>query len=61
MKKKVTGWTVPQVHLLLMAVLPRREFDTDWVLEVLQYRQERNHSAYLSHRKRRVQRLQLLE
>lgn len=55
------GLTVPQVHLLLMAVLPRREFDTDWVLEVLQYRQERNYAAYISHRKHREFRLHLLE
>jgi hypothetical protein len=60
-KKNVSGLTVPQVHLLLMAVLPRRDFDTDWVVEVLHYRQERNHAAYLSHRKQRVSRLQLLE
>ena len=57
----MTGLTVPQVYLLLMAVLSRREFDTDWVLEVLQYRQERNYAAYLSHRKRHQQRLDLLE
>ena len=60
-KKKATGLTVPQIHLLLMAVLPRQDFDTDWVLEVLQYRQERNYAAYLSHRKQRQLRLHLLE
>ncbi len=57
----MTGLTVPQVHLLLVAVVPRREFDTDWALEVLQYRQERNYAAYLSHRKRHQLRLHLLE
>lgn len=57
----MTGLTVAQVHLLLMAVLPRRDFDPDWVLEVLQYRQERNYAAYLSHRKRHQLRLHLLE
>ena len=30
------------------------EFDPEWVLEVLGYRQRRNHAAYLSHRKRRL-------
>ena len=60
-EKKVTGLTVPQGHLLLVAVLPRREFDTVWALEVLQYRQERNYAAYLSHRKRHQLRLHLLE
>jgi hypothetical protein len=60
-KKNVTGLTVPQVPLLLMAVLPRREFDPDGVLEVLQYRQERNYAASLSHRQQRELRLHLLE
>jgi hypothetical protein len=60
-KKKASGLTVPQVYLLLMAVLPRRDFDSEWVLEVLEYRQQRNYAAYLSHRKQRQSRLQLLE
>ena len=34
--------------------LPQRQFDAQWVLEVLAYRQQRNHAAYLSHRKRRL-------
>ena len=52
---------MPQVYVLLMAVLPRREFDPAWALEVLGYRQQRNHAAYLSHRKQHHLRLQLLE
>jgi hypothetical protein len=60
-KKKASGLTLPQVYVLLMAVLPRRDFDPDWALEVLSYRHRRNHAAYLSHRKRRILRLQLLE
>jgi hypothetical protein len=53
--------TVPQVKLLLSVVLPRREFDADWVLEVIDYRRRRNHAAYLSHRKRRLEKLNQLE
>jgi hypothetical protein len=47
--------------LLLSVVLPRREFDADWVLEVIDYRRRRNHAAYLSHRKRRLEKLNQLE
>jgi SRSO17 transposase len=46
--------TLPQAKLLLTGVLPKREFDADWVLEVIGYRQRRNHAAYVSHRKRRL-------
>jgi hypothetical protein len=53
--------TVPQVQLLLSVVLPRQEFDADWVLEVLDYRRRRNRAAYLSHRKRQLARLNQLE
>ena len=45
--------TLPQVVMVLAAVLPTREFDAQLVLDILAYRQHRNHAAYLSHRKRR--------
>lgn len=46
--------TLPQAKLLLIGILPKREFDADWVLEVIGYRQRRNHAAHVSHRKRRL-------
>ena len=46
--------TLPQVVLVLAAVLPLREFDTQLALDILAYHQQRNYAAYLSHRKRRI-------
>ena len=41
--------------LVLAAVLPLREFDTQLALAMLAYHQQRNQAASLSHRKRRIQ------
>jgi hypothetical protein len=46
--------TLPQVVMVLATVLPLREFDTQLALDILAYQQQRNHAAYLSHRKRRI-------
>jgi hypothetical protein len=46
--------TLPQVVMMLAAVLPRRAFDTQLALDMLVYHQQRNHAAYLSHRQRRI-------
>ena len=51
---KAPALTLPQAKLVLMGILPKREFDANWVLEVLGYRQRRNHAAYVSHRKHRL-------
>jgi SRSO17 transposase len=58
---KAPALTLSQAKSLLTGVLPKREFDREWVLEVLAYHQRRNHAAYLSHRKRRLNELDQLE
>ena len=60
-KKNAPGLTVPQVQVLLVGVLPKRVFDAQAVLEIVAYWQQRNHAAYVSHRKRRIALLTQLE
>lgn len=49
--------TMPQLQLLLFAVLPRPIFNVQRALEIVAYRVRRNRAAYLSHRKRRLAQL----
>ena len=53
-KKKAPAVTLPQVMMVLAAVLPLREFAPQLALDMLVYHQQRTHAAYLSHRKRRM-------
>ena len=52
--------TLNQVRLLLTSVLPRAVFDAERALFLVQYYQQRNHAAYLSHRKRKRKELEAL-
>ena len=61
LKPRAPALTLPQLHLLIAAVLPQRSFDAQWALEVVTYRQKRNHAAYLSHCRRRLALLNHLE
>jgi hypothetical protein len=61
LKKTVPGLTLPQVHLLVCSVIPRRTCNAQWVREIVAYWQRRNYIASRSHRKRRIVRLTQLK
>ena len=48
---------MPQVRVLLQAVLPKQALDATTVIALIQYIQEQNYAAYCSHRRRTQRRL----
>jgi len=54
LKHKAPALTLPQTILLLQAILPKPLFDAQLALDIVRYRQRRNHEAYISHRRRRL-------
>ncbi len=56
LKDDAPALTLPQTVLLLQSILPNPVFDPSLALDIIQYRQRRNHAASLSHRKKRFNR-----
>lgn len=59
-REQAPALTVPQIRFLLQVVLPKKEFDTQEAIELVQRMQHHHHAAYLSHRKQRIRQLDSL-
>lgn len=57
LRDKAPALTLPQTVLLLQSVLPKPDLDAQLALDIITYRQRRNHDAYLSHHKARLRKL----
>jgi hypothetical protein len=49
--------TIPQARLLVASVLPLKQLDPQEAIRRIQFIQKQNYAAYLSHRKRTIERL----
>ena len=52
LKEDAPSITLPQIRLLLKAVLPLKNFSVKEVIELVRWIQVKNHKAYISHRKK---------
>ena len=59
--KKAPAITLSQLRILLEIVLPLRMFDIEGAIELVRLIQQKNHLAYLSHKKKRFRELILLD
>ncbi len=53
-KKKAPSITLSQLRVLLEAVLPLRHYGINDAIELVAWIQNKNHAAYLSHRRKNI-------